>query len=258
MVRMMTTALLGIAVLAVFAYAAACGALYLFQRSFIYFPQPPAINTPLTRVNTGADKVQVLASVRSHAGPDALVYFGGNGEDVSMSLQPLAEAFPDHALYLLHYRGYGASGGTPTEEALAQDALALFDQVHTQHPNVVVIGRSLGSGVAVRLASQRPVSRLVLVTPYDSLQELAAAQFPFFPVRWLLHDKFESGKYAAKITAPTLLIAAENDEVIPRSSTETLHARFATGVALLRVVSGTGHNTISSSPEYTALLRAPN
>ena len=254
MVRMMTTALLGIAVLAVFAYAAACGALYLFQRSFIYFPQPPAINTPLTRVNTGADKVQVLASVRSHAGPDALVYFGGNGEDVSMSLQPLAEAFPDHALYLLHYRGYGASGGTPTEEALAQDALALFDQVHTQHPNVVVIGRSLGSGVAVRLASQRPVSRLVLVTPYDSLQELAAAQFPFFPVCWLLHDKFESGKYAAQVRAPALLIAAEHDEVIPRASTEQLFARFKHGTATLQVIPHVSHNTISEHPLYLQLL----
>jgi len=157
----------------------------------------------------------------------------------------------------MHYRGYGGSSGTPSETALVADALRLFDHVRTQHADIVVIGRSLGSGVAVQLASARPAERLVLVTPYDSLQGLAARQFPYVPVRWLLRDKFASVAYAAKITAPTLLIAAEYDEVIPRSSTEALHARFAAGVATLHVVSGTGHNTISSSPEYTSLLRTP-
>ncbi|MCY1521959.1 hypothetical protein D9M68_567980 [compost metagenome] len=132
----------------------------------------------------------------------------------------------------------------------------MFDKVHAAHPRTVVVGRSLGSGVAVRLASQRPVSRLILVTPYNSLQELAVSQFPYFPVQWLLQDKFESWKYASRITVPTLLIAAESDEVIPRSSTQRLHAHFATGVASLRVIPGTGHNSISASPEYLKALGA--
>jgi hypothetical protein len=99
------------------------------------------------------------------------------------------------------------------------------------------------------------VDRLVLVTPYDSLQELAAAQFPYFPVRWLLLDKFESWKHAPQIAAPTLIIAAENDEVIPRASTDLLRSRFREGVASFRVVAGAGHNTISDRPEYISLLR---
>jgi pimeloyl-ACP methyl ester carboxylesterase len=184
-----------------------------------------------------------------------LIYFGGNAEDVSGNLPGFSEAFADHALYLLHYRGYGGSSGMPTEAALFADAIALFDKVHAEHENVVVVGRSLGSGVAVHLASLRPVARLVLVTPYDSLQELAAHQFPYFPVRWLLLDKFESWRYAAKVVAPTLVIAAEHDEVVPRTSTESLYTRFGTGVASLRVVGGTSHNTISESPEYLPLLK---
>ena len=230
-------------------YLAACGALYLWQRALIYFPQPPAVATPVLQLAHG-----VVASVREQSGPDAVVYFGGNGEDVSQSLQPLAEAFPGHALYLLHYRGYGGSGGTPSEEAIAHDALALFDLAHASHPNVVAIGRSLGSGVAVRLASQRPVARLVLVTPYDSLQALAAAQFPFFPVRWLLKDKFESGSYVAQVRAPTLLIMAARDEVIPRASTEQLFQRFAPGQATLSVIPGASHNSLSEHPLYLPLL----
>jgi pimeloyl-ACP methyl ester carboxylesterase len=245
MIRLATTLILVIALV----YAAACGALYLWQRSLIYYPQPRAVDTPVMKVQH-----EVIASVCEHGGPDAVVYFGGNGEDVSLSLQPLAEAFPQHALYLLHYRGYGGSGGTPSEEAIAHDALALFDLAHARHPNVVVIGRSLGSGVAVRLASQRPVARLVLVTPYDSIQALAVAQFRLFPVRWLLKDTFDSGRYAVQVRAPTLLIAAAHDEVIPRASTELLFTRFAPGVATLSVIPGVSHNTISEHPQYLRLL----
>ena len=91
-----------------------------------------------------------------------------------------------------------------------------------EHRRVVVIGRSLGSGVAVQVASARPVARLILVTPYDSLEEIAAMNYPVFPVRWMMLDRFDSGRHAAKVTAPTLLIAAERDEVIPRASTDRL------------------------------------
>jgi pimeloyl-ACP methyl ester carboxylesterase len=237
-------------------YIALCAALFTFQRSLIYYPQPRTVAAPGTTVALPVEGTEVLASVRAHNGPNALIYFGGNAEDVSRSLPTLSDAFPNHAIYLLHYRGYGGSSGTPSEAAIQQDALVLFDQVHARHANTAVVGRSLGTGVAVRLASRRPVSRLVLVSPFNSLQELAARQFPYFPVRWLLTDKYESWRYAPRITAPTLILAAEHDEVIPRASTEQLYRRFAAGVAVLEVIHDTGHNTISESPMYLERLRA--
>jgi len=163
--------------------------------------------------------------------------------------------FPDSAVFLMHYRGYGGSSGRPSEKALFSDALALFDKVHPKFPEVEVIGRSLGSGVAVYLASQRPVERLVLVTPFDSVQEIAAAQFPFFPVRWLLLDKYESWRFAPSVTAPTLIIAAEDDEVIPRKSSELLLSRFKRGLTTFVVIRHASHNAISNSPEYLPLLK---
>lgn len=236
-------------------YLALCAALFVFQRSLIYYPQPRSVADGAQTITLRTDEPRVLVTARSHDGPKALVYFGGNAEDVSYSLPGLASAFPDHAIYLLHYRGYGGSAGKPSEAALVADALALFDKVHRAHPDIVVVGRSLGSGVAVQLASERAVSRLVLVTPYDSIADLAAGQFPYLPVHWLLQDKFESWKYAQKVVAPTLLIAAEHDEVIPRASSAQLYSRFRSGVASFKVVPGTGHNTISDSPEYLPLLR---
>lgn len=235
-------------------YLGGCVALFMFQRDFIYFPQPRS-GPPATLLKLPGSEADVLVSVRPHAGPNALIYFGGNAEDASLNLPGFSEAFPEHAIYLLHYRGYGGSTGQPSEEAIRRDALALFDRVQAEHPHAVVVGRSLGSGVAVYLASQRPVARLILVTPYDSLQEIAAGQFPYFPVKWLLQDKYESWKYAPGIAVPTLLIAAEHDELIPRASSERLHRHFAKGVASLKVIPGTGHNTISQSPHYLQLLQ---
>ena len=251
-VSRMSRILMFSAVIVIALYLALCVALWVFQRALIYYPQPRAVESPLLTLSRS--DALVLVSVREHEGPKALIYFGGNAEDVSRNLPAFSSAFADHALYFLHYRGYGGSTGSPSEEALARDALALFDQVYASHSQVALVGRSLGSGVAVRLASQRPASRLVLITPYNSLAELAARQFPMFPVRWLLQDRFESWRYARQISVPTLLMAAEHDEVIARSSTQRLFQHFAPGVAVLRVVPGVGHNSISASPDYLKLL----
>jgi pimeloyl-ACP methyl ester carboxylesterase len=240
--------------LALLIYGGACLALYVFQRSLLYFPQPAGFGNAAT-LALAVDGAELRVAVRPHDGPKALIYFGGNAEDVSASLPQLAAALPGYAIYALHYRGYGGSSGTPTEATLHADALALFDKVRTQHAEIALVGRSLGSGVAVRLASLRPVSRLVLVTPYDSILEVAKRQFPYFPVSWLLTDKYESWRAAPAIRVPTLLLQAEHDEVIPAASTARLNAAFAHGIASLVVIGGTGHNTISLPPQYMEEIR---
>jgi pimeloyl-ACP methyl ester carboxylesterase len=251
----MPRAILILAVIATLIYAALCLALFLAQRSFIYFPQPKSAGDNSATLTLNIDGERVRVSARPDTGPDAVIYFGGNAEDVSRSLPTLAEAFPERSVFAMNYRGYGGSTGKPSEAALIADALVLFDRVQIDHPKIIVIGRSLGSGVAVHLASERPVERLVLVTPYDSILNIAASQIPYFPVRWLLLDKFESWRYAARVAAPTQLIVAQNDEVIPAASTAALYKHFPQSRATLTVIPGVGHNTISESPEYISLLR---
>ena len=245
-----------IPVVLVIAYLGFCILLYTMQRSFQYFPTPRRLGpTQLAGTFQSGDTLLQL-TVRPHAGPGALLYFGGNGEDVSGSLAPLVAAFPDREIVMLHYRGYGGSTGQPTEQSIADDAAGLFDKVHAEHPDVVVIGRSLGTGVAVRLASTRPVSRLVLVTPYDSLLGIAQKDFPWLPVSLLLLDKYESWRYVPKVAAPTLILAAERDEVIPAASTQQLRARFPPGQVRCVVIPLASHNTISDDPAYVAELAA--
>jgi pimeloyl-ACP methyl ester carboxylesterase len=253
-VSRMSRILMFLVVIVVALYLVLCIALFVFQRALIYFPQPAAPGAEQTMLTLTVADAQVRVSVRPHDGPKALIYFGGNAEDVSRNLPEFSQAFPDYALYLLHYRGFGGSTGSPSEEAISSDALTLFDKVYDSHPRIAVVGRSLGSGVAVRLASQRPASRLILITPYNSLEDLAVRQYPVFPVKWLLRDKYQSWQYAEHISIPTLLLAAEHDDVIARSSTEKLFEHFAKGVASLKVIPGVGHNSISASPEYWQLL----
>lgn len=254
MQKMLTAVVLACAI----TYMCACLALYVLQRSLIYFPPQNATVT--------ADKISwlqvpganVKVSERPYAGTKAVLYLGGNAEDVSANLPLLKEVFPEHALYLLHYRGYAGSSGSPSEEALVSDALTLFDRIATDHPDIVVMGRSLGSGVAVHVASLRPIKKLVLITPYDSIQEMAVRQYPYFPIRWMLKDKYESWRYAPLVKAPTLIIAAEHDEVIPMWSTQLLFSRFGNGIATMKIIDGAGHNSISANPDYVFLLQWAN
>lgn len=234
-------------------YTGLSGVLFVFQRSFIYFPQPRSNANAIVMQLPSSDG-PVFVSTRPADGQDAIIYFGGNAEDVSMNLPDLSQAFPTQAIYLLHYPGYGGSAGRPSEKSIIAASFALFDAVHAKHPKIVVIGRSLGTGVAVQVAASRPVVRLVLVTPFDSLVDVAAAHYPIMPVRWLLLDKYDSWKYAPRVTAPTRIIVAGKDEIVPRATTEKLRTRFKPGIVSRIVIPNVGHNTISDDPEYLSLL----
>jgi len=193
--------------------------------------------------------------VVSRPGDRALVYFGGNAEDVAGNVELFAEAFPDRSLFLVNYRGYGGSSGRPTEAGLVADALAVFDHVQQEHPAVAVMGRSLGSGIAVQLATSRPVDRLVLVTPYDSLVNVAREYFRWLPVGLLLRDRYDSVSRAHQVKTPVLMVIADEDEIIPRERSDALAAAFAPGQPRVVVVPAVGHNTLDLSPEYLGAVR---
>lgn len=233
-------------------YLAGCGAMYTWQRSLLYHPQPARL--PGESLALPVDGATLQVSLRSLPGAPALLYFGGNAEDVSATMPQLARLFPDHALFGMHYRGYGQSTGEPTEPTLHADALALYEHARRGHPEIKVVGRSLGSGVAIRLASERAVTRLVLITPYDSIENVAAGQFPWLPVRWLIRDRFDSAALAGLIGVPTSLIAAEHDTLIRPERTARLLTHFRPGVARLVNIPGAGHNDIGASSLYERAL----
>jgi len=239
--------------IAIGVYAGLCLVFAIFQRSFIYMP------TPATPAHAKAFALEVPAatvrvSSRPHDGPKALLYFGGNAEDVAFTVPELAGLFPDRAIYALHYRGYSGSSGRPSEAALRGDARRLFDLVRDRHPDVILVGRSLGSSLAIQLAAEEPVSRLVLITPFASIRAIAQRVAWFLPMGLLLRDPYDSCRYAPEVRCPTLVIAASHDEIVPLSDTERLLAAFPPDVATLRIIDGTDHNSVSADAEFPEAL----
>ena len=242
--------------IALVVYAALCGTLYSLQRSLIYFPTPESRSSRAEALSIATDGAVLKVWRVSGSGDRAVIYFGGNAEDVAGNIAPFAAAFPGTAIYLVNYRGYGGSTGSPSEAALLADAEVVFDRVRVEHSRVAVIGRSLGSGVAVHLASVRDVSKLALVAPYDSVLRIAQRQLSFVPVSWLLKDRFDSLASAPLVRAPVLVLLAELDRVIPREHSERLVAAFAPGQAEVRTIAATNHDSISAVPEYARSLAA--
>ena len=235
-------------------YLIACAGLFMMQRSFLYHPVSRTLSHGSSlAIPSGNETINVLT--RETDGQEAVIYFGGNSEDVFYPLERLKEAIPDKSLYFVDYRGYGGSTGSPSEKGLFEDAVAVYDHVSGKHSRVSVIGRSLGSGVAVYLASTRPVERLVLITPYDSIANVARERFPIFPVSLILTDRFDSAARVKSISAATLILLAESDEIIHRERSEALIAEFPSSQVEVRTLKGTNHDSIGRAPEYSDAIR---
>ncbi len=237
-------------------YLGLCSLLYFRQRAMIYYPTPPVDSKEADAVWLSHQGQRLKIWHVPHEGEKAILYFGGNAEEVSLNLPRFRRLFPDHALYLANYRGYGGSTGSPSEEALTADASLLYDFAARQHSEITVIGRSLGTGIAVVLATERPVSRLVLITPYDSMVNLAAELYPIFPVRLLMQDSYDSLARAPGLAMDILLLIAERDEVIPRPRSEALAEVLPPEKTRVRVIPAAGHNTIDEIPLYDRILSA--
>lgn len=237
-------------------YVLLCAAMYFAQDRILYFPTPE-VDRPDARalhLRSGSETVKVW---ELHAGArPALIYFGGNGEDVGFNIPDLDQRFPDRAFYLVNYRGYGGSTGVPREEALVTDAEAVYDWVRARHDSIVVMGRSLGTGIATALATRRPVAGLVLVTPYDSIANIGAGRYPWLPVRWLIKDPYNSVPRMRRVRAPVLVLVAARDESIPRARSDALIAAIPAGLGRTVIVPEAGHNDIENFPTYWTGLKA--
>jgi pimeloyl-ACP methyl ester carboxylesterase len=232
---------------------------WLFQERLIFFPRPlesrPAPRTGLEEVTIATADGAALRGwlVKGALAPAPLViYFGGNAEEVSW-LAEVAGDFAGWSLLLVNYRGYGESEGKPGEKALLADALAVYDFARRHQDvdpeRIVAMGRSLGSGVAVYLATERPLRGVILVSPYDSLVEVGRRHYPFLPISLLLRHRFDSIARAPRIDTPLLCLVARGDRIIPTGHSRALFAAWRGG-KIWREIPNADHDSIASEPEY--------
>lgn len=228
--------------------------LYFLQRDLLYHPSKYIEHEFKEKVITNEDeKLRIV--ILNEGKKDAIIYFGGNGESVLSQAEIRAKNLKDYTLYLVNYRGYGGSTGKTTQKALYSDALVIYDTFKKEHKKVHLLGRSLGSGVASYIASKRKIKKLALVTPYDSVLNVAQAKYPMYPIDLILKDKFDSVENLSKVqTTDVLIMMAENDEIIPNEHSYALAKSIAKERVQVEVIEGQSHNSISYDERYFTVL----
>jgi uncharacterized protein len=207
-------------------YVGVVALLYFMQRALMYFPDT-ARTSPAAAGLPGAEEVLLDTAdgeriVAWHLPPrgdrPVVLYLHGNGGALSHRAERFRALTADGTgLVAIDYRGYGGSSGHPTEAGLLIDAETAYGFAAAHYPaaRIAVWGESLGTGVAVELAAERPVGRLVLEAPFTAAVDLAARRYPFVPVRWLMKDQFRSDRHIAAVAAPLLVLHGARDPIVP-------------------------------------------
>lgn len=244
-------------VMGVMAYAVIVAGVYIFQRNLQYFPDKKQVS-PAAAGLTGIEELtlettdgETLVAWHAPAEKDrpTIVYFHGNGGALwyrADRVQMFSEA--GYGVFLLSYRGYGGSTGTPSEAGLMRDGAAAIDHLKRQGvplERMVFYGESLGCAVAVQLAAEHTPGAVILEAPFTSAIDIGAKVYWWLPVRWLMKDRFESITFIKRLTAPLLILHGERDEVVPLESAKALYAAAAEPKTLLIVKDGGHHMEIA-------------
>lgn len=226
--------------------------LVFMERRLLYFPIRTLAAEPAD-YGLRAEELHLTASdgVRLHGwwirakGERVVVLFHGNAGNVSHRLER-AKLFVEELgvdLLLVDYRGYGLSGGAPSESGLYRDGLAMYDAARERGfppERIVLHGESLGCAVAVEVALARPAAALALETPFLSVPALARKHYPFVPTL-LIRSRFDAASKVRRVTAPKLFLVAERDEIAPPEQGRELYELAAPPKELF-VIPGAGHN----------------
>ncbi len=254
-----------LAFIAIASYLGLAAVLWLLQEKILFYPQPVFARThapagwSLEEVRITARDGTKLAGilVKPPGGPAPLViYYGGNADEAT-AWAPVADRYGRRAVLLVNYRGYGNSAGSPSEKALVSDAVEIIDWASKRGDvdasRVALHGVSLGTGIAVQVAAQRPVRALLLTSPYDSVLNVAKAVYPFMPVAWLLRHPFDSAALAPRLKVPALVVFGTSDTIIGRKHSERL-ADLWGGPTERVALEGRDHNDIDGDPAYYPAL----
>ncbi len=233
--------------------------MYLRQESFLFFP-PRAKHEGHEYQNVVSYRLErKSATLRGWlvnpglVREQLLIYYGGNAEDIFLNIDEFKDI--KAASLFVAYRGYGPSDGIPGETAFIADSLAVIDDIVGRYSpkRMFLIGRSLGSGVACYAAANRKVEGAILITPYDSIENIARSNYPWLPVSLLLKHRFDSIQFLAHISCPLLIIYGGRDQVVSPKRTKNLIDHIA-GEKEVVCIEQADHGTIDMYPEYWAAL----
>jgi uncharacterized protein len=264
--RRRTMTVLGwIAIIALVLYAALTASVYFAQRSLMYFPDTAHV-TPVAAGLPQAEEVPLTSADGTpihvwHVAPrdnkPVIIYFHGNGGSLPGRVDRFRRLIQDGiGLVGVEYRGYGGSDGAPSEAGLIDDAKAgyAFAAARYPVPQIVVWGESLGSGVAVALAAEKPVGRVILEAPFTSTEAVGARHYWYLPVRFLMKDQFHSDERIGNVTAPLMIMHGVQDRTVPYAMGEHMFELANKPKRLVRFLDG-GHEDLDSYGALDAVAR---
>lgn len=249
-----------IALWAIGIYLAGGIALYFVQDKLLFHPEvlPESykfkFDVPFEELLIPVNnKVKLSAVLFKAERPRGMVlYFHGNAMNINRYAKMMRNfTRNNYDVLILDYRGFGKSTGRLTEEALFGDALLMYKVARTRFApwQIVIYGKSIGTGIAAQLASVRDCRRLVLETPYYSLEDVAGDVAPIYPVGWLLNYKLPTYTYLPKVTAPVTIFHGTEDETVPYESGKRLEALFKKGDEFVTLEGGE-HNNLNDYPLF--------
>jgi len=242
-----------IALLIIFLYVLFVFILYALQDKFLFHPNIQArdfssLGHRVNKFSFTTDDGTQLEAIRFDAEELAenvktVFYFAGNAEDSVQVVTDLARRYPSHNWVTFNYRGYGKSAGKPTLKYLKKDVVTFFDYVEKEFGvgKNILLGHSLGSGLATYLGSKRDVLKIVLSTPYDSIGDVSKSHYPFIPfIKSLLRFHLNSIKNLKDVNTPVTILALTSDEVVPVKHARALKEKV-NNLAYYEEFDGTEH-----------------
>ena len=260
------TLALKIAVALLALYGALFVAVFLLQRRLMYFPDPTHFD-PASIGLAGVEEIvlptpggQKVISWYAGAKPGSptILYFHGNAGGLESRSERIRKyTSRGLGIFMMTYRGFGGSTGSPSERANVADAKFAYDTLVAKGvspSSIVVYGESLGSGVATQVAAGKKVAGLVLDAPYTSIADLAALHYPYLPARWLMTDRYETLRYIGKVQAPVLVMHGEADDIIPVEMGREVFAA-ANDPKEIATFPGAGHSDHYQFGSYDVIYR---
>ncbi len=238
-----------------FIYLILIALMYLMQRNMMYYPTLNKPDIPAAKV-TGLHEIRTTTEdgldlfgwyKPAQEGKQTIVWFHGNGSNVEITTyRALPYLKAGYGLLAVEYRGYASNKGSPSEQGFYKDArafMAWLNRNEVADDSIILYGESIGSGVAVQMATEHEVHTLILDSPFSSMSDVASSHYPIAPVKWLLLDKYDSYLKIGDIKSPLILVHGTADAIVPYKFGKKLYEAAPQPKTMMSIEGG-GHNNL--------------